>query len=354
MEVCSMMNQIIMQDMEDIFARKINWDALRNKTILLTGAYGMLASYITYFIAFLNSKDYNIKLIAAVRSKEKFFKHFPGLTEQANIEVVEYLMDREIQIDGDVDYIIHAASFASPQYYGVCPVDVFTPNIIGNYHLLKLAYEKKVKSYLMFSSSDIYGTVEKTSISEDDFGGMDTLDIHSCYSESKRMAETMCKSFFVQYDVPVKIARIWHTYAPTMDVENDPRVFSSFVKNIIHGQNIEMKSDGSGQRCFCYITDAVAGYFAILLHGQSGEAYNVCNSSQYVSMAELAETLVGLSDDNLKVVKKERTLDEHYVENNLLTNRVRIPSDEKLRGLGWEAKVDIKDGFGRVIEFLRD
>ena len=126
------------------------------------------------------------------------------------------------------------------------------------------------------------------------------------------------------------------------------------VKNIIHGQNIEMKSDGSGQRCFCYITDAVAGYFAILLHGQSGEAYNVCNSSQYVSMAELAETLVGLSDDNLKVVKKERTLDEHYVENNLLTNRVRIPSDEKLRGLGWEAKVDIKDGFGRVIEFLRD
>lgn len=107
------------------------------------------------------------------------------------------------------------------------------PNVIGTYHLLNLATEKKVKGFLLFSTGDIYGTIDKKVITEDDYGVMDTLDIHNCYSESKRMAETMCKSFFVQYHVPIKIARIAHTYAPTMDIDHDPRVFASFVKNII-------------------------------------------------------------------------------------------------------------------------
>ncbi len=350
-----MMNKIIQADMEDIYSRNIDWNKLKDRTILLTGAYGMLASYITLFIDYLNSRGFNIKLIACVRSKDKFNRKLQHICRPDNILVVEYRMDSELKIDGDVDYIIHAASFASPQHYGVCPVDVLTPNIIGNYYLLKLAKEKAVKGYLLFSSGDIYGTTDKQLVTEDDFGGMDTLDIHSCYSESKRMAETMCKSFYVQYGVPAKVARIWHTYAPTMDVEHDPRVFSSFVKNIIHGQNIEMKSDGSGRRCFCYITDAVSGYFSILLNGEPGEAYNVCNSSQDVSMAELAETLVKISGDaELRVIRKERAADEHYVENNLLTNRIRIPSDKKLRELGWEARVDIAEGFGKVIGYLKN
>ena len=95
-------------------------------------------------------------------------------------------------------------------------------------------------------------------------------------------------------------------------------------------------------------------FFAVLLKGESGQAYNVGNPSQYISMADLAETLVKLSkNSSLKVVRKERAVDEKYVENNLLTNKVRIPSDKKLRELGWEPKVDITEGFGRVIRYLR-
>lgn len=114
----------------------------------------------------------------------------------------------------------------------------------------------------MFSTSDIYGIVEgKNRIGENDYGAMDTLDIHNCYSESKRMAETMCKAWFQEKGVPTKIVRIWHTYAPTMNVESDPRVFASFVKDIVNGKDIIMKSDGSVKRSFCYISDAIAGYF---------------------------------------------------------------------------------------------
>ena len=189
-------------------------------------------------------------------------------------------------------------------------------------------------------------------INEEAYGKMDTLDIHNCYSESKRMAETMCKAFNVQYGVHTKIARIAHTYAPTMDIENDPRVFASFVKNIVYGQDIVMKSDGSGKRSFCYITDAIAGYFTILFEGIDGEAYNVCNTSQFVSVKELAEILVSLyREKNLKVIMEERKKAEHYTENSLLVGCDNIPDNSKLMKLGWNASVDIKEGFKRVIDY---
>ena len=347
-----MMNTILLRDMEDIYSRNVEWECLDGKTIMLTGAYGMLASYITYFVIYLQKvQKINIKLVAVVRSKEKYFKKINWADEC--VEVLESALNKPIQYDKKIDYIIHAASLASPQYYSVCPVDVLTPNVIGTYHLLNLAAEKKVKSFLLFSTADIYGTVDKSMITEKDYGVMDTLDIHNCYSESKRMAETMCKSFFVQYHVPVKIVRIAHTYAPTMDINHDPRVFASFVKNIISGEDIVMKSDGKGKRSFCYITDAVAGYFLILLNGQVGEAYNVCNTSQFVSIAELAETLVSLyPEKKLKVIRKERDASEHYTENVLLAGKECVPSNKKLENLGWKAEVSIKDGFDRVVKYL--
>ena len=350
-----MMDTILYHDMEDIYSRSNEWKLLEGKTILLTGAYGMLASYITYFIIYLHEvKNIDIKMIAIVRSKEKFYKKFVFLKERNFVKVVESNLNSPIEIEENIDYIIHAASLASPQYYSICPVDVMSPNVIGNYYLLNLAVEKKIKGYLLFSTGDIYGSVDgKSSISEVDYGIMDTLDIHNCYSESKRMAETMCKAYLVQYGVPVKIARIWHTYAPTMDIKNDPRVFASFVKNIISREDIVMKSDGLGKRSFCYITDAVAGYFTILFKGEVGEAYNVCNESQFISISELADILVGLYPERgLKVVRKERDASEHYIENVLLVGRESVPSNGKLESLGWHARVNIKEGFDRVVRYI--
>lgn len=355
LEVYRMNNLVIMKDMEDIFSRNINWKKLDGKTILLTGAYGMLASYIVYFVDYLNAvKNINVEIIALVRNADKFQKRFDTISKKNYVHVIKNDLSGKIEIDKNIDYVIHAASLASPQYYSTIPVDVMLPNTIGTNNLLELAVEKKVKGFLLFSSVDIYGSIEKEGLyNEHDAGVLDTLDVHNCYSESKRMAETMCKAYQIQYDVPVKIARIAHTYAPTMDVEKDPRVFSSFVKNIVENKNIEMKSDGSGKRTFCYITDAVAGYFTILLKGVSGEAYNVCNTSQYLSVLELAECLVNLyPEKGLKVIRKKRDKSENYTENTLLVGRTNIPDNSKLRGLGWEALVEVKDGFNRVIQYL--
>lgn len=174
--------------------------------------------------------------------------------------------------------------------------------------MLRLAEKKTVEGYLLFSTGDIYGVVKAVQeIKECDYGSMDTLDTHNCYSESKRMAETMCKAWFHQKGVPVKIVRIWHTYAPTMDIERDPRVFATFVNDIVNKRNIVMKSDGNAKRSFCYIADAIAAYFLVLFCGVSGETYNVCNTKEFYSIRELAEIMVSLYPElNLRVERKER------------------------------------------------
>lgn len=357
---------IIKSDLIEIYESPVNYEPLKNQTVVITGACGMLASYITYFLMFLNKEyDFNIKIVAIVRNKEKFYKQFGSCEyfNKNNIIVVEYDFASVIPFNCDsikADYIIHTASFASPNYYSVKPVEVFMPNIFGTRFLLDLAYKSRCKAFLFFSSCDVYGSFscrndikEASLVSESEFGCMDPLDIHSCYSESKRMAETMCYSFFKEYGIPIKIVRIAHTYSPTMNIESDPRVFSSFIKNIINNENIELFSDGKSKRCFTYITDAVAAYFKALLEGVVGEAYNICNVKEYYSIRELAELLIEVCPEkHLKVEFKQRNLSESYTENNLLNIKSFIADNKKIIDLGVTFNVSAKEGFSRVIKYL--
>ncbi|MDO4343718.1 MAG: NAD-dependent epimerase/dehydratase family protein [Eubacteriales bacterium] len=345
-----MKRDIIEEDLKDIYNRNIPWEMLENKTVLVTGAYGMLASYVVYMLIYLNEvAGVHVNIIALVRSADKFAGRFKEYANAKYMKVYTASLDGEIDISENVDYIIHAASLASPQYYSVCPVEVLKPNIIGNYHMLELAVKKKVLGYLLFSTGDIYGVVKgETRIAENTLGVLDPLDIHNCYSESKRMAETMCKAWLVQKNVPCKIVRIWHTYAPTMDLKTDPRVFASFANDIIEKRDIVIKSDGKAKRSFCYIADAVAAYFLVLLCGKNGEAYNVCNTSQFCSIAQLAEKLTGLYPElGLKVIYQKRAADDPYVENSV-ANYI-APDNQKLCRLGWSAVYTIEEGFRRVI-----
>ena len=134
---------------------------------------------------------------------------------------------------------------------------------------------------------------------------------------------------------------------------NQPLGIELVKRGIVTGQDIVMKSDGSGKRSFCYITDAIAGYFMILFKGVDGEAYNVCNTSQFISVKELADILVSLyPEKKLKVIRKDRSKSEHYTENSLLVGCENIPDNSKLEKLGWNAEINVKEGFKRVVEYL--
>lgn len=347
-------SKVIYQDMENIYSRNLNWEVLRNSSVLISGATGMLASYLVYYLIWLNEiHDYHIQIKILVRSVDKSKKYFGRYIDKQYFFVYTDDLCKPLNIER-VDYIIHAASLASPQYYQSAPVEVVAPNVIGTYHLLEFSRKNRVKGFLYLSSGDVYGKMpyDTDKIKEDDMGTINPLDVHSCYSEGKRMGETWCASFAREYQVPVKIARVAHTYSPTMDIYNDSRVFSSFVQCLVDGKDIVILSDGKAKRPFCYINDALAGFFLILLKGNSGEAYNVCNEEEFVSISRLADILASLSTNNIGVIYKKRRSKEEYVENN--SNKANLPSAEKLKKLGWECQFNIGAGFQRVLDFLTE
>lgn len=349
-----MEDPIIMADMQDIYDRDMEWKRLQNKTVLITGAYGMLASYLVFFLIYLNRyHGMNISIIAIGRSESKakavfkdcfYDKAFTFRTDN----ILEPIKDMP-----PADYIVHAASLAQPRYYSKSPIEVAEPNVLGTYYLLQYAAKISCQAFLYFSSGDVYGKIVSAAcITEDMAGCVNPLDVHSCYGESKRMAETWCKAFYLECNVPVRIARIGHTYSPTMDIDNDSRVFAAFMKNVVEQKDIVMFSDGSSKRPFCYIADAVAAYLLLLLKGKDGEAYNVCNTEQFISIRQLAEIVAGLQPElGLQVICKQRRMDDTYVENH--DNKENRPVEVKLRELGWECHFDVKEGFGRCFTYLK-
>ena len=346
-------NSVLSSDMEEIFARDLDWSEFDGKSVLVTGAYGMLASYMVYFLIFIRErKKINVEIYAQGRNGAKARAKFGDYLDKSYVHFIDedILSENGGEIP-DVDYIVHAAGISNPRLYSTNPVEVIEPNVIGTHRLLKSSVGKKLKSFLLFSTGDIYGKIESTqNITEDDFGAMDPLDGHSCYGESKRLAETICAAFFREYGVKTVIARICHTYGPTMDVENDPRTFASFMKSALDGEDIVLHSDGSAKRPFCYITDAVAGYFLLLLKGKGGEAYNVTNSKEFLSIKEIAEIISEIPNPHIAVKCKQREAGDTYQVNTL--NLENKPTDLKLSLLGWSHNVGAQEGFLRVYKYF--
>lgn len=348
--------KIISEDMKNIFNRDIDINKLYGTTVLISGATGMLASYFVIYLIWLNEfHGANIKIIALIRNEKKAKSIFGKYYDSKYFNALFDDICAPLSIHYNIDYIVHAASLASPQYYNNYPIEVAAPNALGTYYLLNLAKEKQVKGFLYFSSGDVYGKMPNGvgEFEEDAMGITDPLAEHSCYSESKRMGETWCACFAREYNVPVKIARIGHTYAPTMDIEHDSRVFASFMKCLVDGKDIVMLSDGKAKRPFCYINDAIEAFFIILFHGKDGEAYNVCNDKQFFSISEIADVFASLDDENkIKVIRKKRNSADGYIENT--DNRANLPSSAKLHAMGWNCQYDVITGFKQVFLFFRE
>jgi nucleoside-diphosphate-sugar epimerase len=341
--------KIINEDLSFIADSDLPWEELEGKNILITGANGALPAYMVETILFLNKNKFAKKatIFALVREKvkaEKRFKHHFG---NANLKFIFQDVCDKINLPEKIDIIIHAASIASPKYYGQNPVGTLLPNVLGTYNLLGLAREKNVESFLFFSAGAVYGKIQNDSqlTDENTFGSINPLAIESCYPESKKMGENMCYAWLKQYEIQTKIVRPFHTYGPGISL-NDGRVFSDFVKNILNNENIIMTSDGSARRPFCYLADATLGFFTVLLKGEVGEAYNVA-ADEEISIKELAETLIKLfPEKNLKAIFKENS-DKNYVQTKISSYS---PDTTKIKKLGWKTNYSIEEGFKRMTE----
>ena len=333
------MNKIIKEDIVNILAQDLPWEKLHNSSVLITGASGMLASYLVFTIGqyMRDHADCGTRLFLAVRNTEKTKRRFGELLNLPGISLVSWDGVSELPAELTPDYIIHAASIADSSLYLTNPVETLTPNVIGTWRLLELARKHPVKGFLFFSSASAYGKVSGVDvIREEDSGFLLPQEVRSCYGESKRMGENLCASYASEYGVPACAVRISHTYGPTLNLRGDSRVFAEFVRNIVDHEDIVMKSDGSAKRAFCYISDAADAFLRILLCGTPGQVYKLAQK-----MTEL------FPERKLQVRRIARNAGDTYSENK--NANTDVLSTEKLRTLGWNPMVSIEQGFRRTV-----
>ena len=337
------MNRVLEDDLKTIIAENLSWEKLKNKTVMITGASGMVGSYMLYVLLMLNDeKHYGSKVDAVMRNVKKRPEEVRN-REDVNVVVAD--VTKDIPDVGDIDYIIHAASPASPLIMQNQPVETIAANTIGTFKTLELAKEKNAEGYLFISSREPDEGQEF--FYENTYGFVDQLNPRSCYSEGKKAAETMCVCFHEEYGLNTKIARLAHTYGPGMSIY-DGRVQADFLKNVYHNEDIVLKSEGTAVRTYTYIADAIAGMYRILLDSED-IVYNIGNEAGKVSIRDLAEILVSIYPERgLKLVFD---IPEGGTKGTA-PYTLGILSSEKLRKLGWNPKYSVKDGFKRTLEYL--
>jgi UDP-glucuronate decarboxylase len=258
----------------------------------------------------------------------------------------------------DANYIFHCASIASPIFYRKYPIETIDANITGLRLLLDYALQnpQKVKSILYFSSSEIYGDPSPDQIptSEEYCGNVSCVGPRACYDESKRLCETLCYSYYRQHNVPVKIVRPFNNFGPGL-FPDDGRVLADFANAVISGKPITLLSSGKPSRTFCYIADAITGYYKALVRGRPAEAYNIGTETPEISMRELAEMFVSIATKEFGYngkIEFSVSEDKDYLTHN--PNRRSPKIDKARRELGYEPQIALRQGISNYIRWAKE
>ncbi|MCD7735533.1 MAG: NAD-dependent epimerase/dehydratase family protein [Lachnospiraceae bacterium] len=347
---------VLQEDLERIAESEIiDWEMLRGKRVLVTGATGLLGSLAARALVCASvSRSLDIRVAALVRNPRKG-KTVLGAFMEDGLELVVGDILAPLTVDGPVDYILHGASMTASKDFVDRPVETISTTMRGTEHLLELARQKQVKGMVYLSSMEVYGIVGNApgggaaKVRETDYGYIDPLVVRSSYSEGKRMAEGLCAAYAHEYQVPVKTARLAQTFgAGIPGTEN--RVFAQFARSIMKGEDIVLHTDGSKAHCYCYTTDAVLGLLTVLLRGENGEAYNLSNEETYGTIREMAEMLIqNYPQSGSKLVFD---IPEDANQYGYAPTSQMLICSEKAHGLGWKAQVALPEMFERLMRSM--
>lgn len=315
------------EDVLKIFQADLPWGKLSGCNILVTGATGLIGGCFVETLMQNPHRDYNV--YASGRNEGRAKRLFSDFVHDETFHFMKYDVLEPLVSDVNFDYIIHAASNGSPKFFAQNPVEVMKANFCGVTNLMEYGLTHGMKRMLYISSGEVYGEGDGRVFTEDYSGYVDCTQPRSCYPSSKRAAETLCVSYASEYGADVVIARPCHTYGPYF-TESDNRVYAQFIRNVLRGEDIVMKSTGEQFRSWCYVVDCVSALLHILLKGENCQAYNIADENSNITIKELAEIVAKIG--GRKVVIDLPDADEKRGF-NVVTKSVF--STKKLESLGW-------------------
>ena len=332
-------------DINQIFHESLPWEKLSGTNILITGATGLIGSTLVDVLMSNPRRDYYV--YASGRNLGRGQKRFEKYLSLDSFRFIQYDVMMPLQSDVQFDYIIHAASNASPNTFSKNPVEIVKANILGVSNLIEYGMGHGMKRFLYVSSGEVYGEGDGRVMTEEYSGYVDCLNPRSCYPSSKRTAETLCVSYASEYGADVVIARPCHVYGPNF-TESDNRVYAQFIRNILHEEDIVLKSKGEQVRSWCYVVDCVSALLYVLLKGASGEAYNIADPNSVLTIRQLAEMLADIG--YRKVIMDIPSDIEKSVFNPVSKS---VFSVDKLERLGWKVSGNMYEKMSKTVSQVR-
>jgi len=303
--------------------------------ILITGGAGFVCSHLADT---LFEKNHNLILLDNLLTGNK--NNIEHLLDHKNVNFIQHDVQDHIDISEEIDFIFHFASAASPIAYQENPVNTLKAGSIGTINTLGLAKVKNA-SYLLASTSEIYGDPEVSPQSEEYWGNVNPNGERSMYDEAKRFAEAATATYSRTYNLQTKVVRIFNTYGPRMQL-NDGRVVTNFIVQALKGEDITVYGDGSQTRSFSYVQDTVNGIVS-LMESEHNDVFNIGNPTE-ITINELASKIIEITNSNSKLINKDLPQDDP---------KQRKPDITKAKTLlNWEPKVKLEDGLTKTIDWV--
>lgn len=336
-------------DLKYVTELELPWEKLNNKSIMISGATGLIGSCL---IDVLMLKNINCKVFALGRSEKKARERFSYCWNSERFEFVQYdvnipLLRNDIK---DVNYILHMASNTHPLQYSMDPIGTITANIIGTQNMLEFATKHNAMRCVFTSSNEIYGENrgDVESFKEEYCGYINCNTLRAGYPESKRCGEALCQAYIIQKGLDIVIPRVTRTYGPTL-LKNDSKALSQFLHRGVLGENIILKSEGNQYYSYLHVIDTVSGILTVLLKGKCGEAYNIADNASNIRLKHLA-TLVAKYSNSKVIFDLPNTVESQGF--SVVTKA--ILNNSKIKELGWSAKYNIEEGIKSTLKILKE